>query len=143
MACLFNPAQLTEKVEVHWNRLSIPGLSHQKLQYQSTGNRAIQGVEFHLDQRLQGELHAHLDVLAFREFIRGLTYPPAESSGPGHRSPPRTLIVWPRVLTVETVVTDVEFRYDHLAVDGQVLVYTAVVGFEEILDVHRAVQEED
>ena len=31
--CLFNPTQLTEKVSVNWNRLSIPGLSHQLLQY--------------------------------------------------------------------------------------------------------------
>jgi hypothetical protein len=36
---------------------------------------------------------------------------------------------------VETVVTDVEFQYRQLAVDNTVLVYTATVGFEEILDV--------
>ena len=39
--CLFNPTQLTEKVQVNWNRLAVPGLSHQVLQYQSTGNREL------------------------------------------------------------------------------------------------------
>ena len=27
--CLFNPTQFTERVQVNWNRISVPGLSHQ------------------------------------------------------------------------------------------------------------------
>ena len=48
--CLFNPTQLTEKVQVNWNRLTVPGLSHQVLQFQSTGNRQLPSVEFYLDK---------------------------------------------------------------------------------------------
>jgi len=39
MECLFNPTQLTEKLQVNWNHLSVPGLSHQVLQFQGTSNR--------------------------------------------------------------------------------------------------------
>ena len=45
--CLFNPTQLSEKLQINWNRLSVPGLSHQVLQFQSTGNRQLAGVEFY------------------------------------------------------------------------------------------------
>jgi hypothetical protein len=56
-------------------------------------------------------------------------------------APPRTLFIWPEVLVVETVLADVEFQYRQFSVDGEVLVYAATVGFEEILDV-RVTSEE-
>ena len=56
-------------------------------------------------------------------------------------APPRTLFIWPEVITVETVVTDVECQYRQVAIDGRVLVYAATVTFEEILDV-RVTSEE-
>ena len=127
--CLFNPAQLSEKVQVNWNRLSVPGLSHQVLQYQSTGNRQISGVEFYLDHFFASKQPGDPDILQFRSFLRALTVPPAATL-----APPRTLIIWPKVITVETVLTDLEFQYRQFGVDSSVLVYTAVCGFEEILD---------
>jgi hypothetical protein len=135
MECLFNPIQLSEKVQVNWNRLQIPGLSHQVLQFQSTGNRQLSGVEFYLDRFFAVEQPGAPDILQFRSFIRALTVPPRRTEGVIQTAPPRVLIIWPQVITVETVVTDVEFQYRQLAVDGTVLVYTATVSFEEILDV--------
>jgi hypothetical protein len=45
------------------------------------------------------------------------------------------------VLTVEAVLAGVEFQYRQFGVDGEVLVYTATVTFEEILDA-RVTSEE-
>jgi len=134
MECLFNPTQLTEKVQVNWNRLAVPGLSHQVLQFQSTGNRQISGVEFYLDRFFATEQPGEPDILDFRAFLRALTVPPEGTEGVVDTAPPRTLLIWPDVITVETVVTDVEFQYRQVAVDGTVLVYAATVTFEEILD---------
>lgn len=131
--CLFNPAQLSEKVQVNWNRLVVPGLSHQVLQYQSTGNRQLSSVEFYLDRYFAAQQPGAVDILKFRSFIRALTVPPNGDEGVG-ASPPRTLFIWPKVVTIETVVTDAEFNYRRLASDGSVLAYTATVSFEEILD---------
>jgi hypothetical protein len=50
-------------------------------------------------------------------------------------APPRVLFVWPTVMSIETVLTDLEFSYKQFAADATVLVYTATVTFEEILDV--------
>ena len=134
MECLFNPTQLSEKVQVNWNRLAVPGLSHQVLQFQSTGNRQISGVEFYLDRFFAAEQPGDVDILDFRAFVRALTVPPEGTEGVVDTAPPRTLFIWPGVLTVEAVVTGVEFQYRQVAVDGTVLVYAATVTFEEILD---------
>ena len=141
MECLFNPTQLTEKVQVNWSRLAVPGLSHQVLQFQSTANRSLAGVEFYLDRFFATEQPGEPDIMEFRSFIRALTVPPSGNEGVVDTAPPRTLFIWPEVITVETVVTDVEFQYRQVAIDGRVLVYAATVTFEEILDV-RVTSEE-
>jgi hypothetical protein len=68
MDCLFNPTQLSEKVQVNWNRLPVPGLSHQMLQYQGTSNRELSGVEFYLDRFFAAEQPGNVDILEFRAF---------------------------------------------------------------------------
>ena len=141
MECLFNPTQLSEKVQVNYNRLAVPGLSHQVLQFQSTGNRQISGVEFYLDRFFATEQPGEPDILDFRSFLRALTVPPEGTEGVVATAPPRTLLVWPGVITVETVVTGVEFQYRQIAVDGTVLVYAATVSFEEILDVRVTAEQ--
>lgn len=143
--CLFNPTQLVEKVQVNWNRLAVPGLSHQVLQYQSTGNRELSGVEFYLDRVFAAEQPGDVDIMEFRAFLRALTVPPEATEGVAATAPPRTLFIWPGVLTVEAVLTGVEFQYRQFGVDGRALVYAANVSFEEILDVRvtsEALREE-
>ena len=70
MECLFNPTQLNEKVSVQWNKLQVPGLSHQVLQFQSTGNRQLSGVEFYLNKFFSTAQSADLDIMEFRRFLR-------------------------------------------------------------------------
>lgn len=134
MDCLFNPEQLSEKVGVNWNRLAVPGLSHQVLQYQSTGNRQFGGVEFYLDHLFAAAQPNAPDVLAFRDFLRALTVPSRGATSVAQSAPPRVLFIWPGFVTVEAVLTDVEFRFTRFALDGHPLMYTATCSFEEILD---------
>lgn len=136
--CLFNPPQLLEKVQVNWSRLGVLGLSHEVLQYQSTGNRGFGALEFYVDRFFARGASPDAEVLAFAEFMRGLTRPPRDAADVASGAPPRVLFVWPNVLTVEAVVTDLELRFTDFAVDGSVLVYTASCSLEEILDVRYA-----
>jgi hypothetical protein len=134
LECLFNPTQLTEKVQVNWNRQVVPGLSHQVLQFQSTSNRQLAGVEFYLDRFFAAEQPGDPNILDFRAFLRALTVPPKGTDGVLATSPPRVLLIWPNVLTLECVVDSVDFQYRQLATDSSLLVYAASVTFEEILD---------
>ena len=133
--CLFNPTQLAERVQVNWSRLAVPGLSHQVLQYQGTGNRALSGVEFYLDRTFAAEQPGDVDIMDFRAFLRALTVPRALTEGVAATAPPRALLIWPRTLTVEVVLTSVELHYRQFGLDGSALIYSATVSFEEILDV--------
>ncbi|MFH0899380.1 MAG: peptidoglycan-binding protein [Pseudomonadota bacterium] len=139
--CLFNPTQLTEKLQVNWNRLAVPGLSHQVLQFQGTGNRQLTGVEFYLDRLFAAEQPGDPDIMGFRRFLRSLTVPPGDTEGVIVTAPARALFVWPGVLSVEAVLTEVEFQYRQFGVDGRVLVYAATCSFEEILDVRISSEE--
>ena len=130
----YNPTQITEKLQVNWNRQVVPGLSHQVLQFQSTSNRQLTGVEFYLDRFFATEQPGDPNILEFRSFLRALTVPPAVTEGVLATAPPRVLVVWPNVLTIECVVASIDFQYRQLAVDSSVLVYAAAVTFEEILD---------
>ena len=130
--CLFNPGQLLERVSVGWNRLIVPGLDHQPLQFQSTGNRQLVGVEFYLDRLFAAAQPSDADILTFRGFLRALTIPP--SAG---QAPPRLLVVWPSVITIEAVLTDLELAYRQVGLDGSPLVYTATCTLEEIVDERR------
>jgi hypothetical protein len=141
MECLFNPTQLTEKLQVNWNHLVVPGLSHQVLQFQSTSNTQLSGIEFYLDRFFATTLGSDAVLGEFRSFLRALTVPVGGTETVAATAPPRVLVIWPEVLTVECVVNSVEFQYRQFGVDGQVLVYTATVGFEAILDV-RVTSEE-
>ncbi len=139
--CLFNPTELSEKLQVNWNRLAVPGLSHQVLQFQGTANRQLSGLEFYLDRFFAAEQPGDPNILEFRAFLRALTVPREGTETVAATAPPRVLFIWPNVVTVECVVASVEFQYKQLAVDGAVLVYTASVTLEEILDT-RVTSEE-
>lgn len=141
MECLFNPTQLTEKLQVNWNRLVVPGLSHQVLQFQSTSNVQLTGVEFYLD-RFFATANGNDSVLGeFRAFLRALTVPVAGTETVAATAPPRVLVIWPDVITVECVVNSVEFQYMQFDVEGRILVYTATVGFEAVLNVRATSYE--
>ncbi len=135
MECLFNPTQLSEKLQVNWNRLVVPGLSHQVLQFQSTSNAQLSGVEFYLDRFFAATNGSDSILGDFRAFLRALTVPVGGTETVAATAPPRVLVIWPEVLTVECVVNTVEFQYRQFGIDGRVLIYTATVGFEAILDV--------
>ena len=133
ITCLFNPTQISEKIKVNWNRLTVPGLSHQVLQYQSTGNRQLQGIEFYLD-RFFAEKQNSPDIMEFRDFLLALTVPAVDNAGFVSSSPPRTRFIWPKLFSLEAVLTSVEFQYRRFAKDGSVLIYAAVCDLEEIRD---------
>ena len=137
MECLSNPAQLCESVQVQYSRLTVPGLSHQVLQFQSTGNRKFSGLEFYMDRLFAAEQPGAPDILRFRSFLQSLTVPPGGTQTVAQTAPPRALIIWPQVLTVEAVLTDLEFCYEKLSADGSVMAYMASCSFEEILDARR------
>jgi len=127
--CLINPETLTEKLSVIYRRLSVPGVGHQMLQYDSTSNRMIPGLELVLDKRIGKQSATDPDLVAFRDFLRRVARP-AQDDLPS--APPTLLFVWPKVLSIECVLSDLEFRYQVFGADGALLMYTATCTLEEV-----------
>ena len=80
MPAFFNPQQLTERVQVNYARHNVPGMSHQPLQYVSTGNRTLPAVDFYLDKIMSLDRGVtNFDIMDFRNFMHALTLPPGVS----------------------------------------------------------------
>jgi hypothetical protein len=130
MECLVNPETLTERLSVIYRRLSVLGVGHQMLQYDSTSNRVIPGLEFVLDKRIGKQSDSDPDLTAFTDFLRAVARP-AQVDLPS--APPTVLFVWPKVLSMECVLSEVEFRYQAFGAEGDLLMYTATCTLEEVL----------
>ena len=68
----FNPTEFEEALEVNWARQTVPGLSHQPLQFVNTGN-----VKFTLELNFEAQdPTTDLDQLHLsRRFLQSLCYP--------------------------------------------------------------------
>jgi len=130
MECLINPETLTERLSVIYRRLSVPGVGHQMLQYDSTSNRMVPGLELVLDKRIGTQSASDPDITAFRDFLRSVARP-EQIDLPS--APPTVLFVWPKVLSIECVLSEVEFRYQVFGADGDLLMYTATCTLEEVV----------
>lgn len=134
----FNPTEFEEALEVNWARQTVPGLSHQPLQFVNTGN-----VKFTLE--LHFEVHgasADLEQLHFaKRFLQSLCYPRRGAEDVIGGGPPRALFVWPNVVSLTCVVTGLSFKYGRFNLAGTPIQFTAKVTLEEIRDV-RLLSEE-
>lgn len=138
---LLNPTELSEQVRVNYNRLQIPGLSHQVLQFVSTGNATLP-IEFYLDKFFAGSVHPDdPDILDFKRFLQALTVPSAGAEDVAGGGPPRALFIWPGIVSLTCVLTSLELKYEQFDIFGDALVYRARVTFEEIRDVRITSEE--
>ena len=131
---LLNPTQFNEKVTVNYNRLQIPGLSHQVLQFINTANTTLP-VEFYLDKFFARKVSSDPDILDFKKFLQALTVPTAGAEDVVGGAPPRALFIWPALVSLTCVLTSLEFRYQQFGANSHVLVYTARTNFEEIREI--------
>jgi hypothetical protein len=120
-----NPPHLAMERTAHWNRIAIPGLGHQPLQYVGSANRLLSDVELAFDRRWQPSVN----LVEVRAFLDGLVVP-TRLDLPS--APPRVLLAWPHLLSLEVVVDTVRFEIDQLAAAGGALALRALVTFEEI-----------
>ena len=127
----FNPTEFEEALEVNWARQTVPGLSHQPLQFVNTGN-----AKFTLELNFEvQDPNADLDQIHHaRRFLQSLCYPRRGAEDVASGGPPRALFVWPNVVSLTCVVTALSFKYGRFNVEGTPVQFTAKVTVEEIRD---------
>ena len=128
----FNPQKLDESLDINYARQTIPGMSHQVIQYVNTNNVKWEGVElfFIADDPLGfNTLHRA------RTFIHSLLLPPGGAESVVGGAPPRVLFVWPHVLAVSAVITSAKFSHEMFKSDGRTRIMRVFLTLEEIRDV--------
>lgn len=127
MQCLINPTQLSLEVDVEYTSHVIPGLGHRPLQYQSTSNRQVQDLTFKLDRALAAVDPNGPQISAFRDFLEEFTRP---VPGVWPSCPPRMVLMWPKILTVQAYLRKLKITLERFAASGELLAFTAVCTLE-------------
>jgi hypothetical protein len=119
IAFQFNPNQLSKSLSVNYARHKPIGNSHDVLHYQSTGNTTIPltlmfSLAAYVDLH-RGAGTGRLSEAALRQilidfedqrnFFVSLCYPAGRASDPLRRAPPTALLLWPKSVAMEVVVT--------------------------------------
>jgi hypothetical protein len=128
----FNPTDFEEALEVNWARQTVPGLSHQPLQFVNTGNAKF---TLELNFEAQDPTTDLEQIHLARRFLQSLCYPRRGAEDVIGGGPPRALFVWPGVISLTCVLTALSFKYGRFNLDGMPVQFTAKVTLEEIRDV--------
>jgi hypothetical protein len=129
----FNPAEFEEKLGATYADLQVPGLSHKVKHFINTENTAYSFELFYhcLDGSGAAGLKAILDD---RKFLHALVHP-WRSDGIKRGGAPRTLFIWPKLISLTCIVKTLTFKYTMFNQEGSPVAYTAKVELEEIRDV--------
>jgi hypothetical protein len=128
----FNPTEFEEQLELNWARQTIPGLSHQPLQFVHTGNTKF---PLELNFEAQDPATTLAEIHYARRFLQSLCYPRRGAETVAGGGPPRVLFIWPNFISLTCVVTALSFKYGRFNLDGTPIQFTAKVTLEEIRDV--------
>jgi Contractile injection system tube protein len=134
----FNPTEFEEALEVNWARQTVPGLSHQPLQFVNTGNAKF---TLELNFEVQDPTTDLEQIHRARRFLQSLCYPRRGAGDVIGGGPPRVLFIWPNVASLTCVINTLSFKYGRFNLDGTPVQFTAKVTLEEIRDV-RLVSED-
>lgn len=132
----FNPSSFELQLRVNYKRTQSPGLSHERLSYQNTGNNVIP-LEFFVSQintdQTMGSDFADA-LLDDQKFLQSLCYPESDIDY-GYIGPPRVLFIWPNVITMIGRITQLNImNRSFRSSDLTPIVMAAKLNFEEDLD---------
>lgn len=123
----FNPSQLEEQVSVNYARQTIPGLSHQPLQYVNTNNHGIE-----LDLYAAGHSVTERQLMDdWRRFLLSLCYASESADSIQNGAPPSVLFIWPRVFSMRIRIMSVRIVHKDFVIGGETRRWAAAISFEE------------
>lgn len=125
----YNPEEIEETIEANFQRLTIPGLSHQVLQFVNTGNL---GVSF--DLTFDSRMPAAPDIDFARSFLMALTYPTRQATSVATGGPARALFFWPGLYSLKCNVVKYKGAHKHFGSDASSQRRVLSVTLEEARD---------
>lgn len=125
-----NPPGFSGEVKVAYNRLKIPGLSHQIKQFSNTEDLKTTPIEF----EYYGDTEKERDEIDRQFAIWQSWLLPEQADDIRNGAPPRLLLVWPNVFSLEVVITDFKFNMKEFTPEGDISWLVVTASFEEVSD---------
>lgn len=129
----FNPTGLEEKIGATYARQTVPGLSHQVLQFVNTNNN-IYRTELFYESANSGPA-GQARILDARLFLMSVCSPRRSGGAIRTAGAPRIMLVWPGFFSVTCVLTDATFQYSRMNISNVPCTFIAQITLEEIRDV--------
>jgi hypothetical protein len=130
LAAQFNPTELEESMGVNYSRLTVPGLSHQVMQYVHTEN-VTYSFDLFFDATDYGT-EGPDRITTSRNFLYAACHPKATPGRIVGAGAPELLFVWPNMISLVCLLTKLNFRYTRFNKLLMPTAYTATVTLEEL-----------
>lgn len=125
LECMFNPKKLPESLKAVYTKLTVPGMSHQPVNFSHVENHS-----WTIETLWAVQTKADVDKLQeARKFILSLMYP-----WRGHTSPPRALLVFGPTVSLTGFVTEFDGEHVHFDAEQNTTWWTCKLTFEEVRD---------
>ena len=128
----FNPTELEETIAATWTKQKVQGFSSTIKQFTNTEDLAM---SFTLRFDANGVGPTNLSRLLYaRSFLMAACYPRALASSLESAGAPRLLFVWPGLISMTCVLTNVTFSHKQFNRNALTTILDAKVSLEEIRD---------
>lgn len=128
---LYNPDKVSATIDVNFTRLSVPGLSHQILQFINTNN-----IKVTMDLGFDG-LSSDFETTDgddMRNFLHSLLYQSKDAQTVATGSTPRVLLFWPKVYELVCKVTTMQEDHSFFDTTMASAVFVVKLTLEEARD---------
>ena len=163
MEMFFNPDQVGLAAGAEWARIAVPGLSHEVLQYSHSMSdemtftlqwSALEAIRRLRNAQAPGEQMRRASVrrlpvnnidpflkirelteslpFVYRDFLKSFTVP-VEAG----RAPSRCMFIWPNMVSMIAVITDVDFSFTKISTQGLPMAWSCNLSFVELRRVFR------
>ncbi len=139
----FNPTTLEQNMgTANYDRVSYPGLPHQRLAYQGNTNPTV-ALEIYVDKIFLDQANQRsIDVVDFKKYLQALMLPVEGDGLTVGSAPPRVIFAWPNVVHFTAVARSLVFQNRTFSQEtAEVLIYTATLTLEEVRDVRLSSEE--
>ena len=136
----FNPTELQESIGAEFARQTVPGLSHQVLQFTNTRNREVKFELFFDDSNYPAAERGKNPILPMRRWLRSLLHP-RRGGGRVTGGSPRVLFTWPGFISFTCFVIDLQFTYAQFNLAGEPSQMRVDVTVEEVRDELRLMED--
>lgn len=135
----YNPNKLREQIKVQWSKITVPGLSHKRVNYISTENTGFK-MKLHYDAtgRTPDVREKFLD---HRKFFQAHAVPRGGADTVLGGEAPRLLFIWPGLISMTCILESADFDYTRFNSELGLLTWDVDLVLSEIRDVRLTFEE--